>query len=106
MTWTLSNLLIQLVAGIVGGHVAAVAAHEHGFGWIGHTIAGAVGGALSGAFLQTYAATVVTGNGSFNEPRAAELFVLQGLTGLVAGAILTLVAGFLRHAIEEHRRKG
>jgi len=103
MAWTFSNLLIQLVTGILGGHIAAAAAHEHSFGAFGHTIAGAVGGGLSGAFLQTFAATVVTASGSANEPTLVELYVLQGLTGTAAGGILTLVAGFLKHAIEEHK---
>jgi len=99
----LSNLLIQIVTGILGGHIAATAAHEHGFGAFGHTIVGALGGALSGVFLQTSAATVVTASGSLNEPTLVELYVLQGLTGTAAGGILTLVAGFLKHAIDEHR---
>jgi uncharacterized membrane protein YeaQ/YmgE (transglycosylase-associated protein family) len=103
MAWTLSNLLIQIVAGILGGHIAAAAAREHSFGSLGHTVVGAIGGGLSGAFLQTFAATVVTASGSLNEPRLAELFVLQGLTGAAAGGILTLVAGFLRHAIYENK---
>ena len=103
MPWTLTNLLIQIVTGILGGHVAAAAAHEHRFGWIGHTVTGALGGTLSGLLLQTYAATVVTASGSLNEPTAVELAMLQGLTGLAAGGIFTLVAGFLQHAIEEHR---
>jgi uncharacterized membrane protein YeaQ/YmgE (transglycosylase-associated protein family) len=103
MAWTLSSFLIQLVAGILGGHIAAAAAHEHSFGWLGHTVVGAIGGGLSGAFLQTFAATVVTASGSVNEPTAVELAVLQGLTGAAAGGIFTLVAGFLRHAINEHR---
>ena len=103
MAWTVSNLLIQLVTGILGGHIAAAAAHEHSFGALGHTLVGAIGGGLSGVFLQTLAATVVTASGSLNEPRPVELYVLQGLTGAAAGGILTLVAGFLRHAINEHK---
>jgi hypothetical protein len=103
MAWTLSSFLIQLVTGILGGHIAAAAAHEHSFGVLGHTIMGAIGGGLSGAFLQTFAATVVTAGGGVNEPTAVELAMLQGLTGAAAGGILTLVAGFLRHAIEEHK---
>jgi len=103
MTWTLSNLLIQIVTGIVGGHVAAAAAHEHSFGALGHTIVGAIGGGLSGVFLQTFAATVVTASGSVNEPTVVELSVLQGLTGIASGGILTLVAGFLKHAIDQHK---
>ncbi len=105
MTWTLTNLLIQVVTGILGGHVAAAAAHEHAFGVVGHTLVGALGGALSGFFLQTYAATVVTASGSLNEPTAVEMAVLQGLTGAASGGIFTLVVGFVRHAMEEHKKK-
>jgi uncharacterized membrane protein YeaQ/YmgE (transglycosylase-associated protein family) len=53
MTWTFTNLVIQIIAGILGGHAAAAASKEHGFGALGHTIVGAVGGGLSGAFFQT-----------------------------------------------------
>jgi uncharacterized membrane protein YeaQ/YmgE (transglycosylase-associated protein family) len=49
-----------MIAGIFGGHAAATAAHEHGFGAFGHTLVGAVGGGLSGYFLQTLATTMVT----------------------------------------------
>jgi hypothetical protein len=103
MTWTFSNLLIQVVTGILGGHIAAAAAHEHSFGLAGHTLVGAIGGGLSGLFLQTFAATVVTASGSLNEPKIFEQSVLQGLTGAAAGGILTLVIGFLKHAANEHK---
>jgi uncharacterized membrane protein YeaQ/YmgE (transglycosylase-associated protein family) len=103
MTWTITNLLIQFVAGILGGHAAAAAAKEHEFGALGHTLVGAVGGALSGVFLQTLAATVVTASGDANEPTLVELYVLQGLTGAIAGGILTLVAGFIKHSMEAHK---
>ena len=59
MTWTVTNLVIEIIAGIVGAHAISAVAKEHSFGVIGHTIAGAVGGAFSGYFLQTLAATVV-----------------------------------------------
>jgi uncharacterized membrane protein YeaQ/YmgE (transglycosylase-associated protein family) len=82
MTWTLTILMIQIIAGLVGGHFAAVATHEHSFGAVGHTVAGSVGGFLSGYFLQTLAVTMVTSTGSLNEPRSAEVFMVQALTGL------------------------
>ena len=103
MTWTLTSLVIQIVAGLAGGHVAAAAAHEHAFGAIGHTITGLAGGFLSGAFLQTLAVTMVTGTGTLNEPRPAEIFMIQALTGLAAGAIATLVVGFIKHSIDQHK---
>ena len=63
MPWTLTNLAIQTVTGILGGNAAAAASKEHSFGVLGHTIAGA-GGALSGTFFQTFIGTVVTASGS------------------------------------------
>ena len=95
MSWTLSNLVIQIVASFVGAHFAAVAAHEHRFGFWGHSLVGLVSGGLSGLFLQTYAVTVVTGNGSLNVPRNAEVFAIESLTGAVAGGIAMLAVGFI-----------
>jgi uncharacterized membrane protein YeaQ/YmgE (transglycosylase-associated protein family) len=97
--WTLTNFIIQVITGVLGGHAAAIAAKEHSFGAVGHTLTGLIGGALSGFFLQTLASTVVTGAGDLNEPRMAEVVVLQGLTGAIAGAIATLATGFTKHAL-------
>jgi uncharacterized membrane protein YeaQ/YmgE (transglycosylase-associated protein family) len=104
MAWTTTNLVIQIIAGILGGHGAAVVVKEHGFGALGHTIAGAVGGAVSGYFLQTIVGTVVNATGGVQQD--ADLvtqWVLQGLAGLAAAAILSLTVGFLKHSVEQHR---
>jgi hypothetical protein len=103
MTWTVANLVIQLIAGILGGHAAAALVKEHSFGWLGHTVAGAAGGAFSGYFLQTLAATVVTASGSLNQPTVVENGIIQGLAGLVAGGVVMLVVGLAKHGIEHHR---
>jgi uncharacterized membrane protein YeaQ/YmgE (transglycosylase-associated protein family) len=103
MIWTSTNLVIQIVTGILGAHFVASAAEEHSFGFFGHTIAGLVGGTLSGYFLQKLAVTVVTASGSLNEVDAADNAVLQGLTGLAAGGCLMLVVGFIKHSIEKHK---
>jgi uncharacterized membrane protein YeaQ/YmgE (transglycosylase-associated protein family) len=103
MTWTFTSLVIQIIAGLIGGHITAVAAHEHTFGTIGHTVTGLVGGFLSGYFLQTLAITMVTGTGSLTEPRPAEVFMVQALTGLASGAIVTLAVGFIKHTIDQHK---
>ena len=103
MIWTSTNLLIQIVTGVLGAHFAASAAHEHSFGFIGHSIVGAIAGALSGYFLQSLAVTVVTASGSLNEVDAADNAVLQGLTGLTAGGCLMLVVGVIKHSIDKHQ---
>jgi hypothetical protein len=41
MIWTSTNLVIQILTGVVGAHFAATAASEHGFGFLGHTLVGA-----------------------------------------------------------------
>ena len=48
---------------------------------------GPVGGALSGAFLQTAALTVVTGSGVHNPEVAVDTAVIHVMTGAIAGAI-------------------
>jgi hypothetical protein len=103
MTWTATNLLIQIVAGILGGLGAAAMAREHSFGTVGHTVSGALGGAFSGYFLQTLAATLVTGAGTLNAPDPVSDPILQGLTGLAAGAIVTLIVGFVKHSMDQHK---
>jgi hypothetical protein len=100
MIWTSTNLVIQILTGVLGAHFAATAASEHGFGFLGHTLVGAIGGALSGYFLQTLAVTLVTGSGSLNEIRAVDNAVLQGLAGIAAGGCLTLVVGFIKHSVD------
>ncbi len=87
MLWTTTSLYIQIVAGFVGAHLAAAVVRDHAFGFWGHTAVGLIAGALGGYFLQTYAVTVVTGNGSLNDIRPADIFVLQAATGAVLGGI-------------------
>ena len=94
MDWK-TNLIVQIVAGFAGAHLAATALHEHRFGWVGHSLVGVITGAISGYFLQTMVITVVTGSGSLNEPRVAEVAVIEALTGAVVGAIAMAAVGFI-----------
>lgn len=104
MSWTVTNLVIEIIAGIVGAHAISGAFKEHSFGVIGHTVAGAVGGAFSGYFLQTLAATVVDSTGGVHQDAdAVTQWLLQGFTGLAAGAILTMAIGFAKHSIDQHK---
>jgi hypothetical protein len=95
MLWTTTSLYIQIVAGFVGAHLAAAVARDHAFGFWGHTVVGLIAGALGGYFLQTYAATVVTGSGSLSDMRPADNFVLQTATGAALGGICMLLVGMI-----------
>ncbi len=104
MTWTTTNLIIEIVAGILGGNAISAAVNEHSFGVLGHTVAGALGGAFSGYFLQTLAATIVNSTGEV-KPNADPVtqWLLQGFSGFAAGAMLTMAVGFAKHSIDEHQ---
>jgi hypothetical protein len=95
MEWTFANLIIQTVAGLVGSNIASAVAHEHRFGFWGHSLVGVVTGGLGGLFLQKYASTVVTASGSLNEPTPIQVYASQALTGAVIGAIAMMATGFI-----------
>ena len=46
MSGTLINLIIQIVAGALGGNAAGAASKDMSLGTAGNTIAGAIGGGL------------------------------------------------------------
>lgn len=95
MDWSFANLLIQTLCGLIGSNVAAAAAHEHRFGFWGHTVTGLASGALSGIFLQKYASTVVAADGTLNDPLHFEILAAQVLTGAVVGAIAMMAVGLI-----------
>ena len=95
MEWTFVNLIIQTVAGLIGSNIASAVAHEHRFGFWGHSLVGVVTGGLGGLLLQKYASTVVTASGSLNEPTQVQIFASQALTGAVIGAISMMATGFV-----------
>lgn len=103
MTWTVTNLLIEIIAGIAGAHFVAVAANDYSFGSLGHCGVGAMGGGFVGYFLPSISAAIVTTNGVFNKRRLFEQIVAHSLTGAIAGGILMLTVGFLKHSIDTHR---
>lgn len=102
MQWTATNVILQTVCGFAGAHFAATALQDHRFGILGHSLVGLVAGALSGYFLQVVALTVVTGSGSLNEPRLPDVYVIQGLTGTVMGAVAMAAAGILLNRSPKH----
>jgi hypothetical protein len=64
MSETLINLIIQLVAGLIGGNAAGAALKDYDLGKLGNTIAGAIGGVGGGQILQAIIpALAATGGG-------------------------------------------
>jgi uncharacterized membrane protein YeaQ/YmgE (transglycosylase-associated protein family) len=103
MTWTSTNLVIEIIAGAIGGCAITTVAKEYNFGILGHVVTGALGGALSGYFLQSIAATVVDSTGNVQEASDQLMhWFVQAIAGLVAGTILTMAVGIAKHTIEQH----
>jgi hypothetical protein len=93
MSGMLINLVIQIIAGAVGGNVAAGAAKNIDLGTIGNTIAGAIGGGAGGQLLGTlipllanYASTPDIGS-----------IIGQAPGGGVAGAVLTAIVSAIKN---------
>jgi uncharacterized membrane protein YeaQ/YmgE (transglycosylase-associated protein family) len=106
MTWTATNLVIEIIAGFIGGHLIAAVSKEHSFGALGHSVTGLLGGTFGGYFLQTLAAVVVDSTGQIHrDSDQVTQWFLQAMTGLACGAITTMAAGFARHAIEQRSRE-
>ena len=94
--WTVWGFVVQVVAGFVGAHAAASVGEEHRFGFIGHSLAGLAGGALSGAFLQSAATLILNGSGSENSSSTVEIAFIHALTGAVAGAIAMFAVAIVK----------
>ena len=88
MSATIINLIIQIIAGAVGGNAASAASKDISLGTLGNTIAGAVGG-VGGGQLPMLA-------GAGNNVDIAAL-ASQAVGGGVAGAIVAAIVGVIKN---------
>lgn len=105
MEWTLANVVIQTVAGVIGANLVSTFAKEFSFGIARQTLVGALAGGLSGALLQTVVARTVTAAGDIVTQTAAEQLTAQCLAGAAAGAVGSMVIGFFKHSYRQDRQK-
>ncbi|MEJ0092692.1 MAG: hypothetical protein WDN46_04425 [Methylocella sp.] len=93
MSATIINFIIQLLAGAVGGNLAAKA-KDFGLGPVGNTISGAIGGGLGGQIL-TSLIPALTGAGGVD----IGTILGQAVGGGVSGAIVTAIVGLVKNAM-------
>jgi uncharacterized membrane protein YeaQ/YmgE (transglycosylase-associated protein family) len=89
MSGPLINLIIQIVAGAIGGNAAGAALKDLNLGTRGNTIAGAIGGVAGGQLLSALN-PALAGMIDFSA------LLGQAVGGGISGAILTVVVGFIR----------
>lgn len=97
MDWI--GIIVQLIAGVVGGYGTGKAVKSVDLGNTGNLIAGAVGG-VGGTWL----AGLIPGLSGMLTGAAATggvdigALVAQAVTGLVGGGVLTAIAGAVKNA--------
>lgn len=91
----MEQILINLIAGAVGGNAAGKASSSFDLGTIANTVAGAVGGGLLGQvitlLIPAITATAQAGNLSIGG------IVSQAIAGGAGGAILTAIVGAIKN---------
>jgi len=93
MSATIINLIIQLIAGAVGGNAVGAASKDVNLGGLGNTIAGAIGG-VGGGQLLTALIPMMAGVGNNVDIGA---LVGQAVGGGIAGAIVAAVVGLIKN---------
>lgn len=89
----LTALIIQLIAGALGGNAVGNVSKDANLGPLGNSIAGAIGGGVGGQIL-----SAILGLGGTAVASGLDIgTVVSGfLTGGVSGGLTALVVGFLK----------
>lgn len=77
-------VVIQLIAGAIGGNAASAALKQHAMNVVARTIAGAIGGVAGGMLL-----------GIVGGEAAMAGLIADGIGGLIGGGILSTLAGLV-----------
>ena len=89
---SLIALVVQLIAGAVGGNAVGAAFKDVDLGTLGNSIAGAIGGGIGGQLLSAMVPALTGGNGL---DVGALLGEIAG--GGAGGALLTIIAGLVKN---------
>jgi hypothetical protein len=93
MSETLINIIIQIVAGAIGGNGAGAAMKDMNLGTLGNTIAGAIGGVGGGQLLSALIPALAGAAGTTD----VGAMIGQAVGGGVSGAILTAIVGLIKN---------
>lgn len=93
MSGALLTIIIQAIAGAIGGGAAGSAMKDYSLGNIGNLIAGAVGGGVGGQILQALLPELI------KVASTADIgaIISNAAGGGITGAILTLIVGMIKN---------
>lgn len=92
MSGAVLDLIIQIVAGVIGGHAAGLMIKDCTIGGIGNTIMGAIGGVIGGLVLQAAVPALAGSAGNVD----IGALVGQVVGGGVGGFLMTVIAGVMK----------
>jgi hypothetical protein len=95
MSGTVINLIIQLIAGALGGNAAGATMKNLDLGTFGNSIAGAIGGAGGGTLLTALLPLLQGGVGNVD----LGPLIGQAVGGGVSGAVLTAIIGLIKNGM-------
>jgi hypothetical protein len=93
MSSLIINLILQTIAGAVGGNAAAAGLEQADIGKAANTIAGAIGGVASGQIVSALLPTLASAAAGLD----IKTVIAQLVAGGVGGAITTVVVGMIRN---------
>jgi hypothetical protein len=89
------GLIIQLIAGAVGGNIVGAAAKQLDLGHVGNSIAGIVGGGLGGQIV----GALLGGGAAASSGLDIGSIVEQVVAGGVGGGILMAIIGLIKQVM-------
>jgi hypothetical protein len=91
------ELIIQIIAGLLGGNAAGAGAKNLSLGTAGNSVVGGVGGLLGGLLTSMMGGAAGAGIDFSNLDIGALVQSVAG--GGIGGAVLTVIAGMLKKAL-------
>jgi len=91
-------LIVQLIAGGVGGNIIGQAVKQFSLGTTGNSIAGAIGG-VAGTWLTALIPGLAGIVGAGATGMDAGALAGQGVAGLIGGGLLTVIAGAIKSSM-------
>ena len=88
------DLIIQIIAGLVGGNGAGAALKNLSLGTAGNSVAGAVGGGLGGLLMG-----MVGGDAGAGADGSIGAIIQSVAGGGIGGVVLTAILGFVKKSL-------
>jgi uncharacterized membrane protein YeaQ/YmgE (transglycosylase-associated protein family) len=95
----ITNLLVQLISGAVGGNVAGAAMKKSSLGTLGNSIAGILGGGLGAQIMAALGKAGPVAGDPAATAMSLEQIVSNVAGGGIGGAVLIAIIGFIRKSM-------